>query len=131
MTFMAPLTKSHFCGEPANLSNKSCSLKIQTVPGEKKQSVPEQVLNCEPGYADCLYQSQFGILWLQLWHGGQDHPHRRDDHKEDGDVRDHLGRLTRLRFLNQVPQADLVLDKLASTKVLWGLCFENACLGNI
>ena len=97
----------------------------------KVAGVPEQVLDCEPGYADCLYQSQFGILWLELRHGSQDHPHRRYHHKEDGDVGDHLGRLRCLWLLYQVPKADLVLDKFASPEVLWGLCFEDACLGNI
>ena len=94
-------------------------------------NVPEQVFNCEPGYTDCLYQRQFGILGLKLGHGGQHHPHCGDDHEEDGDVGDHLRRLRRLRLLYQVPQADLVLHKLASTKVLWGLCFEDTCLGKI
>ena len=65
---------------------------------------------------------------LQLRHGGHDHAHCGDDDEDDGDVGDHLGRLRRLRLLYEVPQADLVLDKLARSKVLWCLCFEDARL---
>ena len=89
---------------------------------------PEQVLYRKPRYADCFYQSKFGVLRLQLRHGGHDHAHRGDDDEDDGDVGDHLGRLRRLRLLYEVPQADLVLDKLARSKVLRRLCFEDARL---
>lgn len=91
--------------------------------------VPEEVLDSEPGYADRLYQGQLRILLLKVWHGGQDHAHCRDYDKEDGDVGDHLGCLWCLWLLYQIPKADLVLDKLASSKVFWSFCFEDACLG--
>ena len=35
---------------------------------------PEEVFYGEPGYADCLYEGQLGVLGLQIWDCGQHHP---------------------------------------------------------